>query len=149
MERSGASVIYTAGVLLFRDDMVLLLRHNEKAGSLSGSYGLPAGRIVRDESEKHAAIRELEQETGLKTTEKHLLEYPGNMYSTQIRKKGSTVQSLAVKLFLCKNFYGTLHGSLAAEPEWVPVDNIYKINIDPNIKQIITHGNAYIKYAQD
>jgi len=143
------SVIYTAGVLLFRDDKVLLIKHTEKAGSLAGTYGLPAGRIAKEESDKHAAMRELEQETGFKTTDRNLIEYPGNMYSNEITRKGASVSSISVKLFLCKNFFGQMHGSFEATPEWVDVDDIYKISIPPDIKQIIKHANAYIKYAQD
>ena len=100
------TVIYTAGVLVFQDDKVLLIRHTEKAGSLAGTYGLPAGRIAKEESDKHAAMRELEQETGLKTTERNLIEYPGNMYSNEITRKGAHITSISVKLFLCKNFFG-------------------------------------------
>jgi len=37
-------IIPTVAVLIIKDDEVLLVKHTEKAGYLTGIYGLPGGR---------------------------------------------------------------------------------------------------------
>jgi len=65
--------IKTVGVILFRDDQVLLVCHGEKASHKNGVYGLPAGRIEEGENSKQAAVRELREESDLITEERFLL----------------------------------------------------------------------------
>ncbi|HLD06679.1 MAG TPA: NUDIX domain-containing protein [Candidatus Nanoarchaeia archaeon] len=62
-----ANIIPTVGVLVYRNGEVLLVQHGAKASHLHGVYGLPAGKLEAGESEEEAAVRELFEETGLKT----------------------------------------------------------------------------------
>jgi len=64
------NVIKTAGVLVFLGNNVLLVRHGEKAGHMNDTYGVPAGRLNLSESSIEAAVRELLEETGLRTSVK-------------------------------------------------------------------------------
>lgn len=69
-------MIPTVGVLVYRNDEVLLVCHGESAGHLTGVYGLPAGRLGEGESEIEAAVRELEEESGLMTSPERLEPLP-------------------------------------------------------------------------
>ncbi len=50
---------FACGVVLFRADCTLLLRHTE------GHWAPPKGRVETAETELEAALRELQEETGL------------------------------------------------------------------------------------
>ena len=62
-------MIKTVGILIIKDNKVLLVRHEEAASHVTGIYGLPAGRLEKEETEIQGAIRELKEETGLITSE--------------------------------------------------------------------------------
>src|SRR5258708_5941079 len=57
--------IHTVGVVVFRENRVLLVRHGEKAKQRTGVCGLPSGHPEGEETETQAAARELREETGL------------------------------------------------------------------------------------
>ena len=128
-------IIKTAGVLVFRDQDVLLIRHGEKAGSLNNTYGLPAGRLETGESSIKAAVRELLEETGLKTTEEHLTRVPGKYTATIERKKG--VKTFCYKTFLCNKYDGELKATEETVPEWTNLNELDKLKLLPNVKIII------------
>ena len=48
--------IPTAHVLLFQNGKVLLVRHEEGAGHLTGTYGIPGGRQSQNETLKETAV---------------------------------------------------------------------------------------------
>ncbi|WP_084397579.1 NUDIX hydrolase [Henriciella aquimarina] len=53
-----------AGVVCIRDDQVLLIRRGTPP--MTGAWSLPGGRIEAGERAREAALRELEEETGVK-----------------------------------------------------------------------------------
>lgn len=55
----------SCGIILFNDNKVLLLQHND-TGNTRGHWDFPKGHMERGESEIQTALRELEEETGLK-----------------------------------------------------------------------------------
>ena len=69
-------IIPCAGILVYRGDAVLLVKHDEKSNNPIGSYGLPSGQIKPGESAVQTAVRKLEEETGLRTTQEDLVEMP-------------------------------------------------------------------------
>src|SRR6266498_4107990 len=100
--------IPTVGVLIFKDNKVLLVRHGEAAGHVTGSYGLPAGRIEKGETVKQAALRELQEETGFITTEDNLEELPLKILPADIPRKDGTIKRFSITVFLCRKFSGKL-----------------------------------------
>ncbi|NTU46534.1 NUDIX hydrolase [Candidatus Roizmanbacteria bacterium] len=115
---------------------VLLVKHKESADHLTGTYGLPAGRFIpSEESAEHAAVRELEEETGLKTTVKDLVRIPAVYHATIQRKNG--LVSFSFVVFLCQNYSGELSSFNETIPEWKQVDEIKNLPLLPNIEKII------------
>jgi len=130
-------VIQSVGVLLSQDGKVLLVRHGEDAGHVTGTYGLPAGRLEKEENERAAAMRELKEETGLEVLPEDLIEYPSDVWKAEIKRKDGSVNTYQIKVFVCKRFTGTLKGSSETTPEWVEITKLDKYNLLPNVKEII------------
>lgn len=57
------SPIKSTGILVFKGNSVLLVKHGEKAGHINGVCGIPGGRFAENEGEKTTALRELKEET--------------------------------------------------------------------------------------
>ena len=90
--------IITVGVLIIKDNQILLVKHKAKASHLNNVYGLPAGRVKDGESFEEAAKRELEEETSLVANE--LKEYPNNEYIADIKRKDGTTKTFSITIFL-------------------------------------------------
>jgi len=65
MSRALTAVALAVDILLIRDGRVLLLRR-KGSGYFDGFYAAPGGRVEMSEGLRAAAIRELEEETGLR-----------------------------------------------------------------------------------
>lgn len=127
--------IPTIGVLIYRNNEVLLVRHKESASHLTGICGLPAGRPNENESEIETAIRELEEETGLLTSEEHLKKLPKTYYA-EIKRKEET-KTFSLKIFLCKSYFGELKSTDETEPLWVRINELDKYQFLSNVKGIV------------
>jgi mutator protein MutT len=136
-------IIPTVGVLIIQDGKVLLVRHGEAAGHITGKCGLPSGRIEKGETELSVAIRELHEETGLKTSQENLVLLPHKYQATIKRKDGKNTFSL--KVFLCKKYEGNLKKSIETTPEWANISDLEKLNLLPNIKKAIDDALAFLK----
>jgi 8-oxo-dGTP diphosphatase len=134
-------IIRTAGVLIYRDQEVLLVRHGTAAGHLTGVYGLPSGSLKEGETELEAAVRELEEETGLTTSQKDLVELP-ETYTAEIQRKDG-VKKFSFKVFLCKRFSGELKETEETTPEWVKISDLKKYKLLPNVEEIVKGGLRY------
>lgn len=89
-----------ATVLAVKDDMVYFVRQYRYAYR-EELLELPAGKLNEGEDPKHCAIRELEEETGLKATDVHLITklYPSPGYTDEV-----------IYVYLAKDFVpGTMH----------------------------------------
>lgn len=144
------NVIPAVGVLVFKDDTVLLVEHLEGAGHLTGTYGLPSGRLEKDEKYIIAAIRELQEETGIITTENDLIEYSENVYTATLQRKGGTTVESSIKIFVCKQFSGEIRGSIETLPKWIKISEIakYRNNLLPNVEKMIKDGLKYISNSK-
>ena len=132
------NVIVSYGVVVLDGrEKVLLVRQLEKAGHITGTYGLPAGRPEEGESPEETAQRELEEETGLKVEIGDLARLP-TVYTADIPRSDGTIKRMSIECFLATKTTGeaeTDHDE--TEPEWVSITNLDTLNLLPNIKSII------------
>lgn len=138
-------IVPTVAVLVIKNGRVLLVRHTEEAGHLTGVYGLPSGRIDKDESEKEAALRELSEETGLISSEGDLVEFPNNYYIAVIDRKGGEKVRFGWRVFLCTNWTGEIKESDETIPEWVEIDQMEDRNLLPNTRNATMAGLKFLK----
>ncbi|MFA4931192.1 MAG: NUDIX domain-containing protein [Patescibacteria group bacterium] len=131
------NIIKLAGVLVFLDNQVLLVRHGEKAGHLNNTYGVPAGRIETGESTIDAAARELFEETSLKTVVENLIKVPTE-YSAAIKRKDGSIKNYHLETFLCTSWNGELKANEETVPEWINIDEIEKLKLLPNVKKMVS-----------
>jgi len=135
--------IPTVGIVLIKANKILLVREGEKSGHITGMYNTPAGRIEKNETPLQAAIRELEEETGLQTKETDLFELP-KKYEADIPRKNGEVLHFYHTVFICKSFTGELKSSDDVQPEWVEIDHISNYNLLPNVADMIDEGRKYL-----
>ncbi len=131
-------IIPTVGILIMKNEKVLLVRHGESAEHLNGKYGLPAGRIQDNESAKEAAQRELKEETGLVADFDGLILLPGEWLAAIERKDGA--KQFALTVFLADKFKGQISGNAETMPEWINIDSLDKYDLLPNVENIIKEG---------
>lgn len=130
--------VATVGILIIKEDKVLLVKHTQKAENSTNVYGLPAGRIEQGETEKQAAARELKEETGLETNKESLIELP-TVYKAVIKRTDGEVL-MTYKVFKCNLFDGEVVNSLETSPEWVELSRIKELNLLPNVDKAINEG---------
>jgi 8-oxo-dGTP diphosphatase len=130
--------IPAVGVLIAEHGRVLLVKHKEGSQHVVGIYGFPAGRIEPNESEKQAAIRELFEETGLKTTEEDLYDYQSNHFpSIEIPRKNGKTETFNYKIFVCRKYSGNLKESAETTPEWVEITKLSDYYLLPKVKEVV------------
>ncbi len=128
----------TSGILIIENARVLLVRHREDAKHMTGAYGIPAGRLEGGETAMEQAIMELEEETGLITTEENLELLPEIYKATIDRKDGP--QTFTLQVFVCTHYTGTLRASEQTTPEWIELAELPHINLLPNMDLVIQDG---------
>jgi 8-oxo-dGTP pyrophosphatase MutT (NUDIX family) len=140
MNQSPTTVTPTAGVVAFTKDFksVLLLKHTQKAAHKTGMYGIPAGHIDEGEESIETAIRELEEETGIRILNKNILIPVGTIYTATIETK------FGLKTFSMETFTFVLEDDMNAvtteegEPELVLLSKLDSLQLLPNVQLAIT-----------
>ncbi len=132
--------IPTVGVVVFRNEEVLLVRNNAGSQHIDGVHGLPAGRVDSGETNEIAARRELREETGLEA--KEVTELPQHYLAELTRKTGEKVLMSWI-VFLCREYSGELRPKNdETTPIWVNRNNVKDLPLSPNtenaIKQALT-----------
>ena len=127
--------LQVVGVVVFKDDQVLLVKHLDGASHLTGSYGLPAGRIEPGESKIDAAKRELEEESGLVALPENLVELP-NVYSATIERK-TGIAKFEMTSYLCTGYAGTLTDSDETSPLFVKISELDSYDLIGTGHQVI------------
>lgn len=84
-------LISTVAAIAVHGGKFLLVRHEEGAGHITGTYGLPSGRIGEGESELKAAVREFSEETGLTAKSEDFKEFLGNYYVADLNRKDGSI----------------------------------------------------------
>jgi len=134
----------SVGVLVIQNSKVLLVQHGNQAGHLTGTYGLPAGRLEEFEPVRAAAVRELFEETGLHCSEEDLVEYPENVYVAEIQRKDGSFVKYALQVFICKNWTGILMANDETSPDWIKTDQLQNFNLLPNVKRAVRDGMKFL-----
>ena len=129
---------HTVGVLIISRDKVLLVRHGETAGHLTGSYGLPGGRANENESETETAIRETKEETNLDVNAVDLSAIP-DLYKARIERKDGA-KDFTMRVFVSEKFGGEIIGTDETTPKWVDINNLNSYKLLPNVDKMIKDG---------
>lgn len=135
----------SVGILVFQGTKVLLVRHGEAAGHITGVYGIPSGRVEEGETLSVCAVRELFEETGLRSTEDSLSEYPSNIYIADIERKGGEKIHFVWRVFICNNWDGILLGSDETSPDWFEIEKISTLKLLPNVQKAVHDGMKFLK----
>lgn len=139
--RSIYKVIKAAGGLVFNDDLSLLAIFRR------GHWDLPKGKIEKGETKKEAAVREVQEETGIQQVE--LIEKIGKTYHTYSTKK----HKRALKI---SHWYEMRTGDMEVTPqveediekvEWVDLNQF--IDYRPIYKNILDITQKYIDSKVD
>ena len=122
MEKQWKRPSVTAdGVVVRGNDIVLVKRRNEP---FKGMHALPGGFMNYGETFEHCAVREVEEETGLKTEIVGLV----GVYSEPSRDPRGHVVSA---VFHMRPTGGILRGGDdATSAEWMPMDDLPKLAFD-------------------
>ncbi len=146
-DTASIPVIPTVGVLIIKDDSVLMVRHGDAASHITGVYGLPAGRLEDGETPKQAAVRELQEETGLIAAEDSLEELSIDVPYADIPRKDGTIKRFSITMFLCRNYSGevpTVDPQAETIPEWVPLAKIPSLQLLPNVAYVVSEGKKFL-----
>ena len=138
----------TVGVVILDGNKVLLVRHGEKAGHITGSYGTPGGRIDPGERVIDACVRELKEETGLSTEKDSLLEFP-EKYEVDIPRKNGKILSISHAVFATLIFSGELVATDETTPQWVDINSLASLHLLPNIEDMVQKAQQYLQILQD
>lgn len=138
-------IIPSVGIVAFKDEKVLLVKHGEAASHVTGTYGLPAGRFEEGETDIQAAKREFEEETGLNINEEDLHEIPGNDFEATMKRSDGTEKTFSWKVFLASKFDGNISGTDETTPEWVDVHKLSMLELLPNVEISIKNCLEYKK----
>lgn len=126
----------SANVIVVRDDGdILLIRRTD-----NGNYALPGGALDVGESIAATAVRETEEETGIRceitglvgiyTNPHHVIEYTSN---GEVRQEFSIV-------FTARPVSGTPRASSeSSEVIWVPAPEVAQLTMHPTMRQRIGH----------
>jgi 8-oxo-dGTP pyrophosphatase MutT (NUDIX family) len=104
-----------AGVIIIENGKILLVKAREGSNQPTGTIAFPGGKVDPDETEEHAAARELTEETGLVATK--LISYPGD-YAEMLLDMKAGKDDYSFKTYLAEGYSGTLTGSVETEPFW-------------------------------
>ena len=124
------------GVVLLKDDKVLLVRHAKNKTHQADTYGLPAGHVEPGEEQIDAAMRELKEETGLDALAKDLIRLPVE-YRATMKKRDGRDEAMVWRVFKCAKYSGTLQSSDETIPEWVEISRLDSLPLVLNVQNAI------------
>lgn len=117
------SLAQIAGCVLKKDDMYLLVQ--EKNPKVYGKWNLPAGYVDADETPVQAAIREVQEETGL------IVEAKKEIFTEQLLDAGREFHIFSADI---------MSGELRPQPDeildaqWFSMEDIYRLQKDQKLR---------------
>jgi len=130
--------ILTVGVIAFKDDLVLLVQSGKNSQHITGTWGLPAGRVESKEELQAAASREFQEETGLEVQVEDLVPLQAIFRADITRKSG--IETFVWYLFVCNKFSGSLRGTQETFPKWVKIVELNTLHLLPNVAEAISEA---------
>ena len=133
----------TAGVIVIKDNQLLLVRAGQKSRQINGTYSFPGGKVEKNETNEDAAKRELAEETGL--IAQRLVKFPENRVDGPIiLKSGPLMCSYTV--FIVMDFLGTLREKDDEnEPLWIDLDQARKMTLLGDSSLLLENGIKFLK----
>ncbi|MEI2724057.1 MAG: NUDIX hydrolase [Verrucomicrobiota bacterium] len=135
------AIIPTVAVVVFKNDnpeLVCLVEHLPGAHHVTGTFGLPAGRVQVGEKNIDAGVRELQEETGLTASSTDMIFL--SQYEARIQQKEG-VKHFTMDAYLCTHYVGDLRGSGETSPQWTNIHDVGSLgNLLPNIEKAINRG---------
>lgn len=139
--KENEKLIPTVGVVAVRDNSILLVCHDAGGGHVTGTYGLPGGRVNDHETEQEAAAREFKEETGLIAETEDFYEFEENHIIADVPRKDGTKVRMGWRIFKIQNFLGELKASSETTPVWLALRQVEdlesKNKLAPNVLNAI------------
>ena len=136
----------TVGIIVLRPPDVLLVRHGEAAGHITGTLGTPGGRMDPGETPIIAAQRELEEEAGLHAEKEDLIELSKKYEADFARKDGSRL-FVRHTVFACNRFSGELKevdDTAETIPQWTPIESLSDLELMVNVEDMVREAQRVL-----
>lgn len=139
-DRAGRSALEGApltetGVLAacFNDHgEILLVRHRGSERIADGLFGLPGGQVEEGESAGAAALRELEEETGIVGNPNLTFTLP-RIWVSNFERPNGTKAAVSLQVWLVFSWEGQLRETKTGQPAFVPLRHVGALPLLPNV----------------
>ena len=125
---------FSSGGIVFKDDQVLLVENSRMKNPEEKWWGFPKGHLEEGENNEEAAIREVEEETGVKS---EIIEKIGQ--SKYVLTKNNEKIFKVVTIFMMKYISGELTPQIAEVSNviWLPYEEALKKLTYPGDKDLL------------
>ncbi len=135
-EKNRSSRVVAADVIIQKNRKIVLLMREHYP--FSGTWDIPGGLIEAGETVEKTAVREAQEETGLKVKLTDLL----GVYSDPRRDPRFPSVSAT---FIAKPISGKLKGSREGKAEWVPVSSLSKLKLGFDHRKILHDYRKWLR----
>lgn len=129
----------TVGIVIINHGKVLLVEHGIAAGHLTGALGAPGGRLDPEESTLDAAVREVEEETGLIINKDNLVKIP-HIYEADLPRKNGEMLYVSHTVFATTQYEGEIRGTDETTPRWIKMDRLKDYNLLINTEDMVSRA---------
>lgn len=133
----------TCGAVIFnKKGDVLLVEHLEGSKHVTGTFGLPAGRLEPGEKPLDGTVREVKEETGLSIDKSAFQKLPTTYQAVMERKDG--FQRMSWEVFTTTTEGGVLTDSSETRPQWMSLKKLEGIKhlLVPNVYNAIQEAHS-------